>query len=128
MRWLLFAALSLLAAGTAFFTWLSVPRNGAADARGRTIARLAVLRIALVEFRDRNLRYPLESEGLTALGDEGTGVLEANPPATAYVLDGWGRPFIYRTTTDGMPLLYSVGENGIDEQGSGDDLRVSAGE
>lgn len=127
-RMLLFAALAVVTACIALLAWLSVPRGGTADAKGRTIARLEVLSSALAEFKKRNLRYPLESEGVIVLAGDGSGILEANPPARAYVLDGWDRPFVYRVTTEGLPVLYSIGLNGIDERGEGDDMGAAAPE
>jgi hypothetical protein len=38
--------------------------------------------------------------------------------------DGWGRKLSYRPAINGQGgYFYSVGENGFDEQGSGDDIR-----
>jgi hypothetical protein len=42
-------------------------------------------------------------------------------------LDGWGRPLLYRSPGPVHPHgwdLWSVGPNGIDEQGGGDDILV----
>lgn len=39
--------------------------------------------------------------------------------------DGWERPLIYKNTESNGPhtyMLYSVGPNGVDEHGSGDDV------
>jgi type II secretory pathway pseudopilin PulG len=125
---LLLGAAALLAILAALIAWLAVRPGGSTDAKGKTIARLEVLRIALHEFHTRNQRYPTESEGLAPLTDEATGVLEADPPYSAIALDGWGRSLVYRLTGEGMPVLYSTGPNGIDEQGAGDDLKAAAGE
>ncbi len=39
--------------------------------------------------------------------------------------DGWGRPFIYKWQPDGKrAVIRSVGPNGIDEGGGGDDIQV----
>jgi hypothetical protein len=40
-------------------------------------------------------------------------------------LDEWGRPFAYSLTSEGGFLLRSVGPNGQDEQGQGDDVRAN---
>jgi len=40
-------------------------------------------------------------------------------------VDGWGRAFVYFAASDGASYsLWSVGENGADERGSGDDIHV----
>jgi Type II secretion system (T2SS), protein G len=40
-------------------------------------------------------------------------------------VDGWGRAFVYFAASDGASYgLWSLGENGADERGSGDDVRV----
>jgi hypothetical protein len=39
------------------------------------------------------------------------------------ILDAWGRPLVYRNTGSGTYLLYSVGSNGQDEGGAGDDIQ-----
>jgi len=127
-RRLLIAAAAVLAAFAALLAWLSVRRGGTADAKGKTVARLDVLQIALDEFHKKNHRYPAASEGLNALRSETSGVLEANPPYSAVALDGWNRPFVYRMAGEGPPILYSIGPNGIDEQGTGDDLKAAAGD
>lgn len=116
----------MLAAFAALLAWLAIRSGGTADAKGKTIARLEVLRIALDEFYKKNQRYPADSEGLAALRSETRGVLEADPPYRAVALDGWDRPFVYRIAGEGPPILYSIGPNGIDEQGAGDDMRAAA--
>ncbi|NUN95559.1 MAG: type II secretion system protein GspG [Candidatus Omnitrophica bacterium] len=74
-------------------------------------------------------RPPTEEEGLAALRTAPAGVdtwkgpyLSADIPET----DPWNRPLRYsviQTANSRLFNLYSVGENGIDEQGLGDDLR-----
>lgn len=124
-RFLVGAAAALIAFA-ALLAWLSVRRGGTSDAKGRTIARLEVLRIALDEFYKTNQRYPTEPEGLAPLLNKDTGVLAADPPSHAIALDGWNRPFVYRVADEGRPILYSAGANGVDEHGAGDDLMAAA--
>lgn len=38
------------------------------------------------------------------------------------LLDGWGRPLHYSLTDAGAPVVYSIGPNGRDEGGGGDDV------
>jgi type II secretory pathway pseudopilin PulG len=124
---LLIAAAAALIAFAASLAWISLRRGGTSDAKGKTIARLEVLRIALDEFYRTNQRYPTASEGLALLTSDASGILAANPPAQAIALDGWNRPFVYRMTGDARPVLYSIGANGVDEHGAGDDLTAAAG-
>ena len=43
----------------------------------------------------------------------------------ALPVDGWGRSLAYRAAVDGASYgLWSLGENGEDERGDGDDVRV----
>jgi len=126
-RRLLTAAAAALIAFAASLAWISLRRGGTSDAKGKTIARLEVLRIALDEFYRTNQRYPTESEGLAPLTSEASGILAANPPIHAIALDGWNRPFVYRMAGEARPVLYSIGANGVDEHGAGDDLTAAAG-
>lgn len=41
------------------------------------------------------------------------------------ILDEWGRPLVYTRLAPNQYLLYSVGPNGKDETGTGDDIAVS---
>ncbi len=44
-------------------------------------------------------------------------------PSGVVPVDGWGRDFFYLPASDGLSFsLWSVGENGADERGNGDDL------
>jgi hypothetical protein len=38
-------------------------------------------------------------------------------------LDPWGRRFVYRVSADRKYQLYSLGPNGVDENGKGDDVK-----
>lgn len=126
-RRLLVGAAAAVIAFAASLVWLSLRRGGTSDAKGKTIARLEVLRVALDEFYKTNQRYPTESEGLAPLTSEASGILAANPPAHAIILDGWDRSFVYRMAGEVRPVLYSTGANGVDENGAGDDLMAAVG-
>ena len=43
---------------------------------------------------------------------------------TGLLLDPWGHPYVYRHKPDGV-MLYSIGPNGVDEGGMGDDIALS---
>jgi len=74
-------------------------------------------------------QYPSTKEGLEAL-TKGTVhrrpifVHRVNGEIQSRILDPWDHPFAYRRTPGrGEPfVLYSVGPNGIDENGKGDDV------
>ena len=62
----------------------------------------------------QNQRVPTTAEGLPALGLK-----------VALPKDGYGRPLVYRHDDAKGPLqfvLYSLGPNGVDENGAGDDI------
>ena len=40
-------------------------------------------------------------------------------------LDPWGRPFVYIKENDSWYQLYSVGDDGVDDSGKGDDIKGS---
>lgn len=91
-----------------------------ARAKGRTLARLEMLRIGLADFESRHGRYPSESEGLAVLGS-GLDPSLRGP----FSIDGWGREFRYRSIDDRRVGLHSLGSNGIDEDGAGDDIEAA---
>lgn len=87
-------------------------------ARSRSAATISVIGDALVAFEKESGQLPNAAEWPDAL------VVKSNS-----VLDGWGRPLAYRTDsrTPGFSFqLYSIGENGIDEQGGGDDINYGS--
>jgi hypothetical protein len=65
-------------------------------------------------------RFPSQKKGLTALVDEGFFKSDR-------LSDPWGRPFVYACRQPDCTelLVYSIGANGIDEQGKGDDVGKS---
>lgn len=99
--------------------------DGAAfvEAKGVTLARLQILETALFSFKANHQRYPSEEEGLAYLSAGPEPVLLGNDlRSDDFVFDGWRRPFAYRPD-DRKLILYSLGPNGIDEAGDGDDHR-----
>lgn len=90
---------------------------------------LSAHRAALQEFRRDVGRLPTPEEGLAVLRSA-TGEIQGwkGPYLTDEVpsVDPWNRPLNYSIIEAGEDRyinLYSIGENGIDEQGLGDDLR-----
>ena len=85
----------------------------------KTKARLQSLTTLLVTYKSKTGHFPTAAEGLSVAVDG------ANLGATArssLVTDGWGAPFVYKTGSP--PLVYSIGENGLDDLGDGDDIAV----
>ncbi|MES2934768.1 MAG: type II secretion system protein GspG [Pseudomonadota bacterium] len=94
----------------------------------RTMHDLTQIDLCLALFQQDFKRYPSTAEGLQKL-------CERNAQGESYILislpqDGWGHDFIYRETPNATHpyVLYSIGENGIDERGAGDDIDIWAQE
>lgn len=74
-------------------------------------------------------RFPTSEEGLMALRQAPAGVPAGawrGPYAKADPIDPWGNPYRYRypgVHNIGSYDIWSVGPNGIDENGEGDDIR-----
>jgi hypothetical protein len=73
------------------------------------------------EFHARNHRYPRDDERLGPALSLGVG-MDRTPDRRPQ--DPWGRPYVYRARADGPPQVYSIGPNGIDEDGKNDDISV----
>jgi general secretion pathway protein G len=90
----------------------------------RTRVVVAMVGDALSLFYSDIGRYPTLEEGLEVLGAE----TEGKGPylrAMRSIPDGWRQPLIYRPAGQGerAPFaLYSIGPNGMDEGGQGDDI------
>jgi type II secretion system protein G len=88
----------------------------------RTRTNLEMVGRSLIQFKEETGHYPTVAQGLEALTDEhrrGSNLLRALPK------DSWGKPFVYRVSVESNGesfLLYSVGPNGVDDGGSGDDI------
>ncbi|HWA98700.1 MAG TPA: type II secretion system protein GspG, partial [Pirellulales bacterium] len=94
-----------------------------------TIALLDTIKQALRQYMDDRATYPESGieNLLKALGPEGTGTLALAAGQTdrlGRIVDGWGRPLVYKRTEEGGFRLYSVGPNGRDEDGGGDDVQL----
>ncbi len=72
--------------------------------RAQTDRRGTRVILALRRYRDAHGRWPEDLDSAREYGDE------------AVYADGWGRPFVYESRDDGF-ILYSTGQNGIDEGG-----------
>lgn len=90
----------------------------------RTARNLKMVVIWICNFHDQSGCFPRPpvwaEELLPSLG----GIL-ASPKVAEPFFDGWGRPFRYAYPGEHNPAffdLYSVGPNGVDENGNGDDI------
>jgi hypothetical protein len=79
----------------------------------KAFSDLTALRAGLSQFQARHQRYPTTTEGL--------GILV--PDFVPRILrDPWGNAYAYRAEQQKSYLLYSVGVDGRDEGGAGDDV------
>ena len=82
---------------------------------------LMMINKVLEQFYADNGRFPTNVEGLTVLKQKSTG--EGYFKNEKYMYDEWNNLFIYTPIEkEGAYNLYSIGENGIDEKGVGDDI------
>lgn len=96
--------------------------------RGFTLIRIDILTEALCKFRRDVGHFPTKQEGLQALIKEPQKVRGWKGPYLDRVkipLDAWDQKFIYSYPPKFGKKefnLYSVGRNGIDNHGEGDDI------
>lgn len=100
---------------------LTAPTNNVDD--GPVNPRMIATRIELQDlshalglYRSRIGAAPSTSEGLQALTEGPQRVMDRVPR------DHWGHPYVYRAQANGDWTLYSLGQNGIDDSGAGDDI------
>lgn len=91
-----------------------------ADSQEQAYADLARLQTGVIIYKLLTEEYPNSMDDL--LGEVDGQPLLDNPGA-GVPNDPWGNAYIYRQVTNGF-MLYSVGPNGQDEGGQGDDLSV----
>ena len=133
------------AAGFAFETWIggvglarvvmdamsgdAEPRASAAPGEPEasspeadTRARLRDLRTALTVYKIDQGAFPDELQRLVEpTTNYPSGYLDGRATLST---DGWGRPFRYARTADGASYrVWSVGPDGVDQDGAGDDVR-----
>jgi hypothetical protein len=91
-----------------------IDSDGDSDRHMRTRSVVEICHAAVLYWSEEHKRAPTTAEGLAVLA-----MKQAVPR------DGYDRPLVYRHDDAGAPLqfaLYSVGVNGIDENGGGDDV------
>ena len=68
---------------------------------------------------------PALGDALNALGKEGANYHEIlGVPITQPGRDAWGHELVYELRDSGHAVIRSVGENGIDEGGGGDNIQM----
>lgn len=93
------------------------------SAEDKTSTGLHVYSSALHLFYSHNGFYPKTEQGLIFLAKDIEGFKAMEEGFVNY--DSWGRPFVYREPSlceYKKYDLYSLGENGLDECGRGDDI------
>lgn len=82
---------------------------------------LGLLRQTLTFSAAERHRLPSEAEGLPSLAEGTASLLDRVPD------DPWHHPYLYRRTTQAPGfVVYSMGADGIDDHGAGDDITTSA--
>lgn len=74
---------------------------------------IGALRAGLSQFQARHQRYPTTAEGLSVLVPDFLRRVSRDP---------WGNAYAYRAQMQRSYSLYSIGVDGIDEGGAGDDV------
>jgi hypothetical protein len=84
------------------------------------LSDLGTIRQAVAVLKQRGSPLPPESIGLEAL-TKSPAILERVPT------DQWGQAYVYRLVANSQGyVVYSIGRNGVDEQGKGDDVTDSS--
>lgn len=92
---------------------------------GISEARIAVLAGLVRELTGNGARYPDPALFRTVVQQR----FASDDPDQDVMRDGWGRPFVYQVGADGRSWkIYSLGANGVDDKGSGDDSPSRGGE
>jgi hypothetical protein len=116
VHWIIGAVLLVLLALAA----ISLVRPGG-ERLGKTRRQLAIVGELLKRWHEKHGDFPDKSSELLTL-------LDSSIPDVArkrLLLDGWGRPLVYRRSSERKGCqydLYSAGENGTDDHGSNDDV------
>src|SRR5262249_34835774 len=123
---ILVTSCALLAVGVGLFVLLSRLRLDDTPSYPMHKAQndLEALAGLIDAFHIQNHRYPSEDEGLSAVLKFGADTSPTSSPER-HPRDPWGRPYVYHARAIGPPRVYSLGPNGIDEDGKGDDISVS---
>jgi len=94
-----------------------------AMALGRTKPAVKILCLALQSYREDHKSLPDKSQSLEVLIEE-----RSRSPANPALMDGWKRPLRPLISGSLITGVSSVGPNGRDEYGAGDDISCKAPE
>jgi Type II secretion system (T2SS), protein G len=92
------------------------------DALEGTRSKLLRLRTALEVYHWDRSAYP---NALLQLTEPSASYPQGYLDGAELPLDDWGHPFVYAITSEGGFLLRSMGPNGQDDRGEGDDVRAN---
>lgn len=115
-----YVALTVLPISIAVLIYGCEPNEGP---EARTVVRLESLHNALTSWAKEHGRLPTEQEGLR--------IMYADAPHPDEIdRDGWKNQIRYRLVVakSNCAFAYSLGSNGLDENGVGDDLRLPESE
>jgi hypothetical protein len=115
-KWRYLAIGLAIAVGGRILYAMSVPIDSdpVAYRRNKTRVIVDMCHQEVLYWSKQNKRAPTTAEGLPVLGLK-----------VALPRDGYGRPLVYRHDDTKSPMqfvLYSLGPNGVDENGAGDDV------
>ncbi|MEK7466217.1 MAG: type II secretion system protein GspG [Planctomycetota bacterium] len=104
--------------------WLGGKRWNESHERSASQASLQYLCVSLKTYEASFGVYPPALN--TAVFDSLQNISRPPLSPSGEFLDHWGRPWVYkyRKETDRTFRLYSIGPNGVDEDGKGDDISV----
>ncbi|MCL2873269.1 MAG: type II secretion system protein GspG [Betaproteobacteria bacterium] len=120
---LLLLTVALLIFGILFFVavnkFLYADRYGCSKCEAAMI-RMEIIRDFLSAYKKEKNRYPSTVEGLQAMD-------YPDKPRDLFLKDPWGTYYVYispfpENNREDSFLLYSIGPNGVDEKGKGDDI------
>lgn len=114
-----------------FFVIISVSfflknHNGRTDYVRYAEARINLYQEALRNFRRDTGDFPSNTEGLNALIFKPNNIKNWNGPYLNYsfiIKDSWGNEYRYIKVSANKFELYSIGQNEMDENGNGDDIK-----
>lgn len=97
-----------------------------------TLSNLDIIVETLSVFQKDTGRLPTEAEGLEALRKKPCGIAGWQGPyidENVRLIDAWGNEFVYVLDSGGQSpqaCVYSIGLNGVDEFGQGDDVNATS--
>ena len=93
------------------------------EATARCLNRLAQGLLGYAVLHDRVFPGPTYQKAIESLADASVTFDEPGDDLVRDGRDAWGQSIVYERISPGQVILRSVGPNGIDEHGEGDDLQ-----